>query len=580
MDEIETSKRTQNDLLSDHYLRSLNRNIILIIIIVSIIPLILVSSTIFYQFRVSYQEKVFDHLRELVLSHTQKIDSFLQEKLSDIRFLTHSCGLDILEDESFLQKRLEALQKDFGRDFVDLGVVNANGKQIAYAGPFKLARADYSHAEWFRRAIQSEYYISDVFLGIRGLPHFIIAVRSSREGVHWILRATIDFVAFTSMVENIRIGRTGFAFILNEKGELQTTPITKPPIDIITSKTIYAEFLAKPTVSSTEVRIAVKSDSSRHENFYIAALLKNRDWLLIYQQRMADAFADLGKTFRIMTVLMIIGLAGIIIMASTLSKRVVRRVAKADYEKQMMSKKMIEAGKMASVGELAAGIAHEINNPVAIMVEEAGWMGDLMQEASFKESESRYEFEKSIAQIQTQGRRCKEITHKLLSFARQTDTSVEDVNIIALLEELVALSSQRAKYGMVEIRTHFQRNLPSLKVSPSELQQVFFNLINNAIDAMDSQGGTLTISCGQEKKFLVIKVSDTGKGIPEANLDRIFDPFFTTKPVGKGTGLGLSICYGIIEKMEGTLEVESRVGKGTTFVVSIPLQTQTGRQSQ
>jgi two-component system NtrC family sensor kinase len=133
---------------------------------------------------------------------------------------------------------------------------------------------------------------------------------------------------------------------------------------------------------------------------------------------------------------------------------------------------------------------------------------------------------------------------------------------------------------MVEIRTHFQRNLPSLKVSPSELQQVFFNLINNAIDAMDSQGGTLNISCGQEKKFLVIKVSDTGKGIPEANLDRIFDPFFTTKPVGKGTGLGLSICYGIIEKMEGTLEVESRVGKGTTFVVSIPLQTQTGRQPQ
>jgi two-component system NtrC family sensor kinase len=168
MDEIGTSKRTRNDLLTDHYFRSLNRNIILIIIIVSIIPLILVSSTIFYQFRVSYQEKVFDHLRELVLSHTQKIDSFLQEKLSDIRFLTHGCGLDILEDESFLQKRLEALQKDFGRDFVDLGVVNADGKQIAYAGPFKLARADYSQAEWFRRAIQSEYYISDVFFRDQG----------------------------------------------------------------------------------------------------------------------------------------------------------------------------------------------------------------------------------------------------------------------------------------------------------------------------------------------------------------------------------------------------------------------------
>jgi len=300
--------------------------------------------------------------------------------------------------------------------------------------------------------------------------------------------------------------------------------------------------------------------------------------LLIYQQRMADAFADLGKTFRITTVLIVIGLIGIIIMAFTLSKTIVRRVAKADSEKQLMSKKVVEAGKLASVGELAAGIAHEINNPVAIMVEEAGWMGDLMEEIVFDESENQAEFERAIEQIQTQGKRCKEITHKLLSFARRTDTTIQDVNIKELLEELVALSSQRAKYGMVEIRTEFSPNLPSLRVSTSELQQVFFNLINNGIDAMDHDGGTLTISSQQRGNYLVIAVSDTGKGIPEANLDRIFDPFFTTKPVGKGTGLGLSICYGIIEKMGGKLEVESVVGTGTTFSTSIPFKTDAGRQ--
>jgi two-component system NtrC family sensor kinase len=126
---------------------------------------------------------------------------------------------------------------------------------------------------------------------------------------------------------------------------------------------------------------------------------------------------------------------------------------------------------------------------------------------------------------------------------------------------------------MVEIQTDFQQDLPSLRVSTSELQQVFFNLMNNAIDAMDNDGGTLTISSRQKANDLVITVSDTGKGIPEANLDRIFDPFFTTKPVGKGTGLGLSICYGIIEKMSGRLEVESTIGKGTTFLISIPLQS-------
>ena len=291
---------------------------------------------------------------------------------------------------------------------------------------------------------------------------------------------------------------------------------------------------------------------------------------------MADAFVDLGKTFMITTFLMFIGFAGIIIMAFTLSKKVVKQVAKADLEKQMMSKKVIEAGRLVSVGELAAGIAHEINNPVAIMVEEAGWMGDLMEEAAFDNGENRAEFERAIGQIQTQGKRCKEITYKLLSFARKTDTTVEDVDIKELLEELVALSSQRAKYNSVEIRTDFQENLPFIRVSASEMQQVFFNMINNAIDAMEPDGGILTIATRQKAKHLVITVSDTGKGIPEANLERIFDPFFTTKPVGKGTGLGLSICYGIVEKIGGKLEVESTLGKGTTFYITVPFQQGAG----
>lgn len=572
---------TNNIPMTEHYYRSLNRNIILIIFFVSIIPLIIVSSTIYYQFRASYHEKVYDHLRELVDSHTRNIDYYLEEKLGDIRFLADSYGLEKLADEAFLQARLASLQKGYGRDFVDLGVINSDGEQIAYAGRFKLARADYSDADWFRRAIDRPYFISDVFLGLRGIPHFIIAVRKNGTDGYWILRATIDFVAFTTLVENIRLGQTGFAFILNNQGEFQTTPIrgqSGSSSDFAFSRKIYAEFLARSADSPNPVHIVVKSDSSGHKNIYIASFLKNGDWLLVYQQRIAEAFADLKRTFTITTVLMFIGFIGIIIMAFTLSKTVVRRVANADAEKQLMSKTVIESGKMASVGELAAGIAHEINNPVAIMVEEAGWLGDLMEDMAFDEGENQAEFERAIKQIQTQGTRCKEITHKLLSFARKTDTTVEDVDINELLEELVALSSQRAKYGMVEIRTDFQENLPSLRVSTSELQQVFFNLINNAIDAMEPDGGTLTISLRRREDDLVTRVSDTGKGIPEANLDRIFDPFYTTKPVGKGTGLGLSICYGIIEKLGGKLEVESAVGKGTTFSVTIPLQSNTGGQ--
>jgi len=556
--------------VNPHY-RVLMRNIVVIIISVSFIPLILVSSTIYYQFRTSYREKVYAHLRDLVQNHTHNIDSFLGEKLGDIRFLAESFGYDHLSNESFLQEKLAVLQKDYGPVFVDLGVVNPDGKQIAYAGPFKLDKAHYSDAEWFQQAMQRQYFISDVFLGLRGLPHFIVAVKTSRDGHTWILRSTIDFVAFNTLVESIRLGETGFAIILNKEGKLQTTPMSKPSLDTIPAKSIYAEFLENPAGAVDKIRVAVKSDSSDQKTIFVASFLKNGDWLLVYQQQFADAFADLNKTFTITTIMMLLGPLCIVIMAITLSKIIVNRIAQIDEEKQLMNVKVVETGKLASVGELAAGVAHEINNPVAIMVEEAGWMGDLLEEEEIKNSKNLAEFRRAIGQIKDQGRRCKEITQKLLSFARKTDGTVQDIEINEVLEELVALSAQRAKYALVTIQTHFEQNLPHLKLSLSELQQVFLNLINNSLDAMETKGGSLTIESRLEKDRIVVEVTDTGIGIPEANLNRIFDPFFTTKSVGKGTGLGLSICYGIIDKMGGKIEVRSTVGQGTTFTVHLPV---------
>jgi len=570
---------TKNKRLTIPYYRSLNRNIILTIVSVSIIPLILVSSTIYLQYRSSYHEKVYAHLQELVHKHTQNIDSFLSEKLAEIKFLASSFGFEQLARESFLREKLEALQKDYGPVFVDLGVINARGEQIAYAGPFRLAQANYSDAEWFRQAMQRKYFISDVFLGLRGLPHFIVAVRNSFQDNAWILRATIDFVAFNTLVESIHIGQTGFAFILNRQGEQQTTPITKASLGVLPSKTIYTEFLDETGEAPAEIRTLIKPDSSNHKNIYVANFLKNGEWLLVYQQRAKDAFTDLNKTFTITTVMMVLGPLAIALMAFLLSRVIVNRIAKADEEKQMMNQKVIEAGKLASVGELAAGVAHEINNPVAIMVEEAGWMGDLLEEEEFRSSKNLPELQRAISQIQTQGKRCKEITHKLLSFARKTDATVCNVAVNELLGDVVALSAQRAKYSKVEIQTDFKENLPPLKSSPSEMQQVFFNLINNALDAMENIGGVLKLSSRQKNNHIVVEVSDTGRGIPAANLSRIFDPFYTTKSVGKGTGLGLSICYGIIDKLNGKLECKSTVDVGTTFYVSIPLPEDSDSQA-
>jgi two-component system NtrC family sensor kinase len=559
----------------DTYYRLLTRMINLIVIVVSVTPMLLVSGILLYQFQNSYREKTYAYMGQLVQNHKQSIDNYLKERLGNIRFLTSIFSFEELSNEAFLQDRLYNLQQDFGPVFVDLGVVNERGVQMAYAGPFKLGGASYSEAEWFKKALEKDYFISDVFLGLRGLPHFIVTVRDNWNGENWILRATIDFVAFSNLVSGVRVGQTGFAFIVNRGGEFQTKPLREPAV----TKTLYSELTAQGYRSGDEVRVRERRNESGKRVIYAASFLKDGEWLLVFQQDASDAFADLNRAIRTTIIIIVLGGLAILTMAFFLSRRVVRRIAQTDQEKQRMDEQIVETGKLASIGELAAGIAHEINNPVAIMVEEAGWIGDLLDEEEFKEGKNLEEFRKALAQINTQGKRCKEITSKLLTFARKTDSRIREVEVNDLLEEMVALSSQRAKYTNVEIQTDFEDDLPTLHVSPAELQQVFLNLINNALDAMEKHGGRLTIRSRLEEGEIVIEVTDNGPGIPKANLNRIFDPFFTTKPVGKGTGLGLSICYGIVEKMRGRIEVQSAVDVETTFRVRIPYRGAEEHQS-
>jgi len=550
------------------YYRSLTQKMILTIIFVSVTPLILVGSIILYRFHVSYTEKTKAHLQELVLKHKQTIDNFLKEKLGSIRVLAETFCFDEMKDSSFLQDRLDLMQQSFGPVFVDLGVVNAQGLQVAYAGPFRLGEALYFEADWFKKAVKTRYFVSDVFLGLRGLPHFIVAVRDDWMGEPWILRATIDFVAFNDFVKNIRIGETGFAYILNRQGKFQT----KPFFDVTPKNEPYRDFLEIKEDDLQKVHIVEKTDDTGNKIIYAAAFLKDGDWFLVYQQNHRDAYLDLYRTIVLAITIIVVGAFGIVFAALFLSRRMVHRISVADKEKEMMDKQIIETAKLASVGELAAGIAHEINNPVAIMVEEAGWIKDLLEEEEFSKSENLEEFERALKQIKTQGQRCKEITHKLLSFARKTDSRIQETQINDLVEELVALSEQRAKYNKITIHTNLGNNLPITYLAQSEVQQILLNLINNSVDALEKKGGELTITTYSEEDVIGIKVSDNGPGIPEANLSKIFEPFFTTKPVGKGTGLGLSICYGIIQKMGGQIDVESVVGSGTTFHIRLPVK--------
>jgi two-component system NtrC family sensor kinase len=556
---------TTTEKTSESYYRSLTRNIIFVIVGVSVVPLILITFTIRYFSQTSYQDKVIEHLQVLNKKHKQNIDSFLKERLADISILKDSYSFDQLANDDFLKEKLRSLQKNSSDALVDLGVVDEHGKQIAYAGPYDLKGANYAEAPWFKAAIQQPFYVSDVFPGLRGIPHFIVSVRSA-NGSTWILRATVDFDKFNSLVENIRIGETGFAFILNRKGEFQT----KPRTDVPPQKDPYLSFLTPGTKDLEQEGVVSNSKIDGRDIIHVMSRLKNGDWVLAFQQTESDAYKALYTVRTITLLIFFLGVIGIAFVSVLLSKRLVKRIRQADQEKEMMDEKVIEAGKLASVGELAAGIAHEINNPVAVMVEEAGWMQDLIADAGPGSIPMVDEFERSLTQIKAQGLRCKQITHKLLSFARKTDPVPKRVNINDILREAISLCEQRVHSGSVKIQGQFADGLPPIRVSPSEAQQIFINLINNAIDAIEPKGGILKISTRKEGDFIVADVADNGPGIPSYVLPRVFDPFFTTKPVGKGTGLGLSICYGIMKKLGGDITVNTAEGLGTTFHVKFP----------
>jgi two-component system NtrC family sensor kinase len=248
-------------------------------------------------------------------------------------------------------------------------------------------------------------------------------------------------------------------------------------------------------------------------------------------------------------------------------------IRKRDEEAERLNEQLLQAGKLASIGELSAGVAHEINNPLAIILTERQLLLDAGKHMSMSSPEFQEQYEDSMNQIDLQVQRCKRITQNLLRFSRRTESIIETVDLNAFIQEVVELMDREARSSGVKFFTDLDPKLLPLLSDPSQLQQVFLNLITNAIDAHDGKpygSVRITTLADPTHQQVQVTVADTGSGIRSEHLNRIFDPFFTTKSVGKGTGLGLSICYSIIKRLGGNIAVQSERGKGTQFSIELP----------
>jgi PAS domain S-box-containing protein len=224
---------------------------------------------------------------------------------------------------------------------------------------------------------------------------------------------------------------------------------------------------------------------------------------------------------------------------------------------------LIQSEKMAAVGQLAGGVAHEINNPMGVIL---GFAQSIMKRIQEDDPLSM-----PLKSIEREAVRCKKLVGDLLSFSRVGKTPVELINIHQTIDETLSLIAVQVNMKNIQIIRGYSTGLPHITANKNQLQQVIMNLCTNAVDAMPA-GGKITVNTRQQEGFFEIRISDTGFGMTPAIMQRIFEPFFTTKEPGKGTGLGLSLCYEIIQKHHGTIEVESESGKGTTFVIKLMIE--------
>ena len=550
-------------ILSEDRYKSLKLRIVLLDAVVSIIPLLIVVTISYFWFLQILKDDFRNQMKWEIENSKQSIEFFVDQKLSGLRFLTSAYTYEQLSDQETLARIFTKFKQECG-GLVDLGIITQDGIQRSYIGPYNLKNKDYTNQDWFHEVIVRSSYVSNVFMGYRKLPHFAIAVKreNPENGTFWILRATIDMETLQRYPYSMNLRKNDDAFIITYDGTLQTPSRShgrvlenyKLPFDLHNEGTVIQD-IKKPDGSPAIFGYSFIDNSP----WILVAIIKSNPFL-----RIPNIFKN--ELFIITILSIMFGIAVTFVLAQT----VVSRIKKADLEREEAIASCEHASKMSTVGRLAAGVAHEINNPLAIINEKAGLMKDIL-EMSGDLQKNKDKFLSLISSIFDSVNRCRTITHRLLGFSRRMEISHEAFDINDAIREVIGFIEKEVLYRNITLSQNLANSLPKITSDKGQLQQVILNIVNNAIDAID-EGGLIEVSSTvKSADTVLVSIKDNGTGISKDKLKHIFEPFYTTKEKGKGTGLGLSISYGIMQKLGGSIHVESETGKGTIFTLEIPV---------
>lgn len=529
---------------------------------VALVPLLIMTFLDYNVTRRSLKSENSLRLTRVTSNTRRSVSYFLDERKSALHFIAQREAIQDLRNPKRLEEILQGLKKSFG-GFVDMGLINGAGEQVAYIGPFELQGRDYSNQRWLAKTHEKGAYISGVFLGYRDEPHLIAAVKcpETDAGGPYVLRATLDTAQFNAILASVDLAHGGDVFITDHKGILQTP--SRWHGDVLST-------LELPIPTHADKTMVLEAQEDSGEEVIVGyAFITDTPFILMVVKITAEVMQP-WETIRVELLwLLIVSIVLILLVVVGVATRMVSKIFIADQTRAKTLHHMEHTNRMASIGRLAAGVAHEINNPLAIINEKAGLIKDIF---SFnKEYKDDTRLVGNVDSILNSVTRCGTITKRLLSFARHIDVAIEPIRFKDLATEVIGFLHKEAEYRSIQITMRIPDTLPEFSSDRGKLQQIFLNLVNNAFQAMND-GGHLTITAEQTgPNTLEFSVGDDGCGIPEADRKRIFEPFFSTKKKRGGTGLGLSITYGLVQELGGNMTVTSEVGQGTTFAITLPI---------
>lgn len=556
----EGRSRSVNESVEKYHYR-LRRGILFCLLATYIIPILLLSFYFHNKFNSNMRESSKQQLLAITEAQKNTIDLFMQKRVVNVFNLFHMEDFSLKPAQEKMDYYLDSLITADDA-FADIGLIDSKGIQTYYSGPYpNLQGKDYSSEEWFIQLLTQpkSYIITDLYLGLRRQPHFTIGVRQIVDGEHHVVRASVYPDKLEDLVRSTSNGKKTSGFLVNSEGIFQ---MGDPDLGELLEPVYYApDYFDRYGV--------VEMDWQGETVLAAHTWLNEVNWCLIMLQPTKEAFAEMSALRNALIVGTVILVLLIMFFIWAVVNWLLRRAMALDQEKNELKGQLYHAHKVISVGQLVGEVAHEINNPLAIIDSESGIIRDMLDPEMGLDS-SPEAIRKELDQIDKAVVRAKGITREILTFVRKSEPRFEQCDVNQLLEDAVSgMKEQEFRVANINLVRDKEENLPEAYVDPDLMRQVFVNLLNNARDAVKS-GDMITLKTELNNGGIEITVSDTGKGMTSAQLDRIFTPFFTTKEKGKGTGLGLPICLNIVEGFGGRIKVESTPGKGTAFTVVLP----------